>query len=628
MTAALLLLGATVPLAAVAATSAPGATASSWPGTWNLYRFQDRAPVLDVNGDQNPSILDLTSGSCTGTPCTGTSPTVYYAANGSAAFFRIRLATDISDDTKGGLVGGAFLTQIAVGGVVKAVIGVDGKSSSADYVYVSDSVGGIVTPVYTYPFDSAGGQESAGMRVVPVGDGTGHVFLDYQVPLGFVEDVSGGAIDASTPIQMYYGSSAAANLATINKDFMAGNVASADFSQLATVSFSSAELSISSEQGLTSGPNPPQANTTSTFDVVVTASNTGGGELTGVSVEIPFGSTVTIGTATSTAGTVSGSSTTRTWSAGTLLPGESETVTFSVSVTPTAGAVGDSISLVSAQSASSTDAANSTTSVATAPLIATGPVADDTNDAPAADDVTREVLVDGTLLVDLGAHTSELDGDPVTFSIISGPINGTLATVDPGTYSYVPDAGYSGSDSFTYRACDDESACDTGTVTIAVTATAVPDPGPVVPDPVVPDPAVPSPGTPVPAEISAEVDEDGSILIDLAQHVSNPAGEPLTFGILAAPVHGALAAVQPAVFEYTPHRNYSGPDSFTYEYCDTSGSCGAGTARINVTALDEAPALAATGVDAKPAAAVSLLLLVSGLALCLVQRRKTAPNAG
>ena len=215
----------------------PGASAGAWPTTWTQYTLQDGTRISDVNGDQTPGGLDLASGTCAPAPCTGPESSVAYKSDGTNAFFRMRMAVDNNDATKGGLFQGAFLVQIAnAAGVVKAVVGVDGKDAHTDVVYVADSVGGTVVPVYEFPF-TAGSPSSAAMRWIPASDGTGQFFLDFQVPLSALNTVSGGAVTATSKIKLYYGSSAAANLATINKDFMLGNVTTTDFTNVKLIQF-------------------------------------------------------------------------------------------------------------------------------------------------------------------------------------------------------------------------------------------------------------------------------------------------------------------------------------------------------------------------------------------------------
>jgi uncharacterized repeat protein (TIGR02543 family) len=374
--------------AALGASSPGGAVAAAWPAAWNSYRYSDGAVIADNNTDQNPSNLDLASGPCAGN-CIGPDSSVLYASDGTTAFFRIRLATDITDNTKGGLFGGAFLTQIAVNDVVAAVVGVDGKSASVDYVYVADEVGGTVNTVYEYPFDSSGGESSAGMRIVDAADGTGQYFLDFQVPLSIITTVSGGEVTASTPIKLYYGSSAAANLATINKDFMAGDVTAVDFSNLATVSLSPAALTVSSSAVIASGHNPPYVGQASSYTVTVTATNPGGGDLSAASVTIPVPAGVTVTSPATATGTIAGSP--LVWNIGTMLPGATATATFTATVTPSAGDEGMTMTLVNAQSGTGTDVPMAATRTATAAAIVLGVVTD-----PPAVPVTWAVGFDST----------------------------------------------------------------------------------------------------------------------------------------------------------------------------------------------------------------------------------------
>ena len=67
------------------------------------------------------------------------------------------------------------------------------------------------------------------------------------------------------------------------------------------------------------------------------------------------------------------------------------------------------------------------------------------------------------------------DGDQLTRSIVTAPANGTLGAIDQGagTVSYTPAKGFSGTDSFTYRAND--GSMDSATKTVTVTVGAPPD---------------------------------------------------------------------------------------------------------------------------------------------------------
>ena len=61
------------------------------------------------------------------------------------------------------------------------------------------------------------------------------------------------------------------------------------------------------------------------------------------------------------------------------------------------------------------------------------------------------------------------DNDPVSYELISDCKHGTVVLDKNGCFTYTPDAGYKGKDSFTYKAKDGLSACPNQKVTIDVT---------------------------------------------------------------------------------------------------------------------------------------------------------------
>ncbi len=66
-----------------------------------------------------------------------------------------------------------------------------------------------------------------------------------------------------------------------------------------------------------------------------------------------------------------------------------------------------------------------------------------------------------------------LDNDPNgtgTITIATPPQNGTVSVNPDSTITYTPNAGFTGSDIFTYQVCDTLGQCDTATVTINVAA--------------------------------------------------------------------------------------------------------------------------------------------------------------
>ena len=173
--------------------------------------------MSDVIGDVGcgQGYCDVSSGP------SGNLNSVYFNSDGTNVFFRIRLLGDPRKASAGGFQSTTWMLQIAVNGVARVAVGLDGKNPQRDFVYVATADGTAYTEVYATPFNNAGGESSFGARGLP--DGSGQYFVDWQVPLSRITQRSGGAITAYTPVQLFFGTSLSANLAVLNKDFMIGN---------------------------------------------------------------------------------------------------------------------------------------------------------------------------------------------------------------------------------------------------------------------------------------------------------------------------------------------------------------------------------------------------------------------
>jgi hypothetical protein len=84
------------------------------------------------------------------------------------------------------------------------------------------------------------------------------------------------------------------------------------------------------------------------------------------------------------------------------------------------------------------------------------------------------------------ANDADADHDPLSALVVSGPAHGTLALAADGSFTYSPARGYSGPDSFTYRASD--GGLDSSPATVAITVKPAPAPPPAA--------AVPAPQAP------------------------------------------------------------------------------------------------------------------------------------
>jgi hypothetical protein len=64
---------------------------------------------------------------------------------------------------------------------------------------------------------------------------------------------------------------------------------------------------------------------------------------------------------------------------------------------------------------------------------------------------------------------TDADGDPLTYSVVSGPTHGAVGAFAGNVIHYTPTPGYHGADSFTFKANDSIDDSNTATVTITVT---------------------------------------------------------------------------------------------------------------------------------------------------------------
>jgi VCBS repeat-containing protein len=95
------------------------------------------------------------------------------------------------------------------------------------------------------------------------------------------------------------------------------------------------------------------------------------------------------------------------------------------------------------------------------------------NDAPVAVDMQAAGLEDVPLNLNLLATASDVDGDVLTPVIVAGPLHGQLLRNADGTFDYLSDLNYFGTDSFTYKVNDGQ--LDSNIVTVSLTVAAVND---------------------------------------------------------------------------------------------------------------------------------------------------------
>ncbi len=190
-----------------------------------------------------------------------------------------------------------------------------------------------------------------------------------------------------------------------------------------------------------------------------------------------------------------------------------------------------------------------------------------TNQAPVAENDTVVIDQDQSAQINVLSNDTDLDGDPLTVTIDTGPTGGTATVAADNTVTYVPTTGFSGPDNFVYE-ISDGIATDTATVSITVT-----------PTPVVTNQA------PVAANDTVVIDQDQSAQINVLSNDTDLDGDALTVTIDTGPTGGTATVDADNTVTYVPTAGFSGPDSFVYEISDGIATDTA-TVSITVTAVD------------------------------------------
>jgi hypothetical protein len=94
-----------------------------------------------------------------------------------------------------------------------------------------------------------------------------------------------------------------------------------------------------------------------------------------------------------------------------------------------------------------------------------------TNTAPTVINGTGTATAGVAFNGSLSPLATDAEGDALTFVAVTQPGNGTLSLNPDGTFAYTPDSGFSGSDSFTFRANDGLLSSGVATFTINVNST-------------------------------------------------------------------------------------------------------------------------------------------------------------
>lgn len=162
------------------------------------------------------------------------------------------------------------------------------------------------------------------------------------------------------------------------------------------------------------------------------------------------------------------------------------------------------------------------------------------------------------------ANDNSNGGGAMTAAVVTNVSSGVLALAANGSFTYTPNPGFTGPDSFTYRATNSVGPGNTATVTITVGFS----------------------GLPPTAVNDAYSTAFGTALIVLTPGVlandNSNGGSPMLTLLVSNPLNGVLALESTGGFVYTPNAGFAGVDTFVYRAVNLSGQSGNATVTITV----------------------------------------------
>lgn len=178
------------------------------------------------------------------------------------------------------------------------------------------------------------------------------------------------------------------------------------------------------------------------------------------------------------------------------------------------------------------------------------------------------------------SNDSDVDGDSLSAILVESTSNGTLLLNPDGSFEYVPNSDFNGTDQFSYKVSDSNS--ESAPITVTLTINAVDD-------------------SPLAGDDTYSVDEDETLTVPaetgLLANDSDSDSDTITAALLVGPTHGSLTLNADGSFTYAPDPDYFGADSFTYHTGDGNSFSEEAVVSISVNGVEDAPFASADGYE-------------------------------
>jgi VCBS repeat-containing protein len=186
------------------------------------------------------------------------------------------------------------------------------------------------------------------------------------------------------------------------------------------------------------------------------------------------------------------------------------------------------------------------------------------NHPPVSNNLTFDTETNNNLTGAL--KVTDTDGDTVTCNIVNSTSHGNITLNNDGTFNYIPEEGFIGNDTFTYKAQDWKETGNTATVQINVH---------------------PVNQAPVSTDINCAMNKNENIIGNLT--ATDEDKDPLSYNLENKPYHGNLILNSDGSFSYIPDHGFIGNDTFTYIAHDWKEISNTGTVTIEVLDVNHAP---------------------------------------